>query len=222
MALVRVQLLVPPRGYGNPGPEQRIAPSDGSKRVRRAQIRDLWMNPEDVSFVHQRTDAIPGSITFQRGQDPVYEGSIVVCQLHLRDQHLNPPGASGPGSENPLAIGNEVALRLKLQAGPRDLGLRVVLVSGTETTITGTILGPVKLKRGDHLCLDPAYLDSGGEWTISRPSGNNPRYEIQVGPNRAFNVQEKRAAAAPEDPPVWRRLSATVQPQAACTIRPEL
>ena len=222
MALVRVQLLVPPRGYGNPGPEQRIVPADGSPRVRRAQIRDLWMNPDDVSFVHQRADTIPGSITYQQGKDPVSEGSITACILYLRDQDENAPGATTLTHSRPLAIGNEVALRLKLQAGPRDLGLRVVLVSGTETTITGTILGPVKLKRGDHLCLDPAYLDSGGEWTISRPSGNNPRYEIQVGPNRAFNVQEKRAAAAPEDPPVWRRLSATVQPQAACTIRPEL
>lgn len=214
MALVKVRLIEPAEAAARP-------PSDGSARTITAEFSDVWMNPEDVSQVVQQSLPAPTSIIIQQGKSPVVQGSLQVCTLHLVDQQARVPQTSH-ASRNPLAVGTETDLRLKLGAGPRDLGLRVVLIAGTETTITGTILGPVKLRMGEHLCLDPSYLDDGGEWTIARPTGRNPRYEIQIGPNRAFNLQEKRPAATPGQPDVWRTISSTTQPQAACTLRPLL
>lgn len=189
----------------------------GEARTANRPTTTVGVNPEHVGMLEPHAP-LPLSITVTEGQqESVYSGSAPCCILHLNDHFGSPPRSFG---QDLFVAGSVQSLRRVLGTGPADLGIYVTLESGDSMTVSGTILGPVTIKSGETLHLDPAYLD-GGEWSLSRPTGSNPRYKIAVLPDRAFGIEKKNAPAEPGGTPTWSALTTTIRPQAACTLRPE-
>lgn len=211
-AFVEVEIIKPPRS------EHDVLLYSSGPETFNATIDQVRINPALVQFIRQSPNQIPRTATYERGKPAILSGLAFATEVHLTDPHLDPPVA-GP-NQTVLIVGREEEVRRVLQTGPRDLGVSVALVSGTLMTVRGDIRGTISLKPGERMNLDPAYLDATGEWVASRPSGKDPRYEISLSPNRAFQLEEKRPGAS-GGPPKWSQVTSTHQPQAACTLRPE-
>ena len=203
--VVEIYMPVPPRNFG-PGDTATTFASETSHEINTEAV---------VSFDNEST--VPLSAFHEYGKPSVFSGSSPTVQMNLMDME------STYSRHRTLTVkGSKEEMRRLLQDGPKNLGVSVTLTSGNTMTVAGTILGTLTLKKGETLYLDPSYLDrSVGQWTMSRPTGMNPRYSITLSPNRAFQVEKKSAPSEPGGTPTWSQLAASVSPQAACTIRPE-